>query len=239
MPCNDRTTRCAPPSDCPPTPAPVLPRCDVVLPDGVFANATVVVEGGCIIAVTAGEPLVYDPDPCCSTPGGGGGGGDGLEGPPGPPGDPATVNIGSVSTLAPGSPATVTNVGTPTNAIFNFGIPAGVPGADGEGAGGVTDSSAGIEIEDGLVQALPVAWPPVLTAIGSADYPTVTVTADKNTNGQLSIQIEGLQAMYDALQLLVENTDQQIRNDFSAELDAINEQLQQITARLDDCCPPP
>ena len=42
-----------------------------------------------------------------------------------------TVAVGTVTTGAPGSSAIVTNSGTPTNAIFNFTIPAGATGATG------------------------------------------------------------------------------------------------------------
>ena len=59
----------------------------------------------------------------------------GPEGPPGSPGAPgqdgedATIEIGTVTTLSPGSDATVTNSGTPGAAVFNFGIPKGDPGS--------------------------------------------------------------------------------------------------------------
>ena len=43
----------------------------------------------------------------------------------------ATVAIGSVSTLAEGQAATVTNIGNDTAAVFNFGIPMGQTGAQG------------------------------------------------------------------------------------------------------------
>ena len=62
-----------------------------------------------------------------------GGGSVGPAGPPGPPGPigpvgPAgTVTVGATNTLPPGSAATVVNVGTPTAAILNFGIPEGDP----------------------------------------------------------------------------------------------------------------
>ncbi len=39
-----------------------------------------------------------------------------------------TIRVGDTSTLTPNSPATVTNIGTDRNPIFNFGIPQGVPG---------------------------------------------------------------------------------------------------------------
>jgi hypothetical protein len=47
-------------------------------------------------------------------------------------GTAATVAVGTVTTLAAGSPATVVNAGTSGAAVFNFGIPAGVDGEDGE-----------------------------------------------------------------------------------------------------------
>ena len=71
----------------------------------------------------------------------------GEQGPQGPAGTPgtngtngtaATVSIGSVTTLQPNASATVTNVGTPNNAVLNFGIPKGV---DGTGI-----SAVGVEI---------------------------------------------------------------------------------------------
>lgn len=43
-----------------------------------------------------------------------------------------TVRVGQTTTLAPGSSATVTNSGTDTDAVFNFGIPQGTPGTTGE-----------------------------------------------------------------------------------------------------------
>ena len=60
----------------------------------------------------------------------------GIEGPQGPAGTPgksATIQIGSVTTLDAGSNATVENVGTENNAIFNFGIPKGADGNGGTG----------------------------------------------------------------------------------------------------------
>jgi hypothetical protein len=43
----------------------------------------------------------------------------------------ASVTVGTVTTLAAGAPATVTNVGTAQDAVLNFGIPAGEDGTDG------------------------------------------------------------------------------------------------------------
>jgi hypothetical protein len=59
-------------------------------------------------------------------------GADGAPGVDGADGAPATVTLGTTTTLAPGSDATVTNTGTtPNDAILNFGIPAGADGTDG------------------------------------------------------------------------------------------------------------
>ena len=52
-------------------------------------------------------------------------------GTPGAQGDAATIAVGTTTTLAPGSSATVANVGTSSAAVFNFGIPAGQTGATG------------------------------------------------------------------------------------------------------------
>jgi len=59
-----------------------------------------------------------------------------------------TVTVGTVTTLPPGSPATVVNVGTAKDMVLNFGIPAGVQGIQGEAAtiavGTVTTVNAGV-----------------------------------------------------------------------------------------------
>lgn len=47
------------------------------------------------------------------------------------PGQAATISIGTTTTLPAGSQATVTNSGTATNAIINFGIPRGADGTGG------------------------------------------------------------------------------------------------------------
>ena len=55
----------------------------------------------------------------------------GAPGQDGQPGTAATITVGTVTTLEPGQPATVTNAGSETAAVFNFGIPKGEPGEDG------------------------------------------------------------------------------------------------------------
>lgn len=58
-------------------------------------------------------------------------GDQGNPGPQGERGTNATVYIGTTSTLAPGSQATVYNSGTENNAVLNFGIPKGEKGDTG------------------------------------------------------------------------------------------------------------
>lgn len=58
------------------------------------------------------------------------------------------VSVGTVTTLPPGSPATVVNVGTAKDMVLNFGIPAGVQGIQGVAAtvavGSTTTVNAGV-----------------------------------------------------------------------------------------------
>lgn len=49
----------------------------------------------------------------------------GDKGDKGDRGEAATIEVGAVTTLAPGRPATVTNTGTPSAAVLDFGIPRG------------------------------------------------------------------------------------------------------------------
>lgn len=56
--------------------------------------------------------------------------------PRGGDGSAATIGIGSVTTLPAGSNATVTNAGTSSAAVLNFGIPRGADGVSGGGGAG-------------------------------------------------------------------------------------------------------
>jgi hypothetical protein len=66
----------------------------------------------------------------------------GGAGPTGPTGTAATVTLGTVTTLAAGSPATVSNSGTAQAAVLNFGIPQGAAGAAGSGGSGGSSSGS-------------------------------------------------------------------------------------------------
>ena len=57
---------------------------------------------------------------------------DGQDGQDGADGAAATIAVGTVSTLPAGSSATVTNSGTSSAAVFDFGIPQGANGDPGE-----------------------------------------------------------------------------------------------------------
>lgn len=69
--------------------------------------------------------------------GGSGGSGAGPKGDPGPKGTDgkdgvaATIKIGTVTTVAPGTNAKITNSGTANAAVFNFSIPKGEKGEKG------------------------------------------------------------------------------------------------------------
>ncbi len=73
----------------------------------------------------------------------GGKGDPGTNGINGTNGTSATIAVGTVTTLAAGSNATVTNSGTASAAILNFGIPQGNPGQNGTGTGGGLPTTVG------------------------------------------------------------------------------------------------
>ena len=60
-----------------------------------------------------------------------------YKGEKGDTGDSASVNAGTTTTGAPGTSASVTNVGTESNAIFNFTIPEGEKGDPGDTGNGI------------------------------------------------------------------------------------------------------
>jgi hypothetical protein len=64
-------------------------------------------------------------------------------GPTGAQGEASTVAVGTVTTLAAGAQATVTNTGTAQAAVLNFGIPQGAAGTGGSGSGNGSGPSSG------------------------------------------------------------------------------------------------
>lgn len=68
-----------------------------------------------------------------------------VTGPPGPQGDAATISVGTVTTLTPGSTATVSNTGTAGNAVLAFGLPRGDTGPAGStGSPGAQGASGAV-----------------------------------------------------------------------------------------------
>lgn len=244
MTCNTLETNCAPCQDC--TQEPVEPcqcKCgNITLPDGRYEHATIVVEKGCITVVEAGEIPLYTPDVCCA--GTGAGGGSGTQGPPGDKGEPgenATVSIGTVSTLAPGSKATVVNTGTLTNAVLDFGIPAGQQGASGANPNGVTKDAGGIGIQQGAIVSLPATWPPALYILAEAVTAGVSLeaTAPDSNTGIVNLSLN--MAEYDTV--LREYINTQIGNastNLQTQITALNTALQSLQSTVtwiqNNCC---
>ena len=77
-----------------------------------------------------------------------------------------TITIGTVTTLSPGSDATVTNSGTATDPIFNFGIPKGDTGAAGTGDmnASVYDPNSTVASAGGIVAYIDATITAALTA---------------------------------------------------------------------------
>jgi len=90
----------------------------------------------------------------------------GLPGPQGPAGDAATIDVASTTTLAPGSAATVTNVGTTSAASLAFGIPRGDVGPTGSQGPVGPVGPAGVGIAAGGTTGQ------VLGKTSNADYAT-------------------------------------------------------------------
>jgi hypothetical protein len=99
----------------------------------------------------------------------------GPQGPEGPQGVAATISIGSVSTLPPGEMATVTNVGTASAAVLDFGIPKGPPG----------DTSAGTAatVTIGTVTALPAGQQPTVDNSGSSSAAVLNFGIPRGIDG--------------------------------------------------------
>ena len=76
----------------------------------------------------------------------------GDKGDKGDPGEAATIQIGTVTTGAAGTSATVSNSGTEQNAILNFVIPRGATGAQGPKGDTGDSSSSDIEFEYGTLE---------------------------------------------------------------------------------------
>lgn len=100
----------------------------------------------------------------------------------GTPGAAATLAVGAVSTLPPGSPATVVNVGTPNAAVLDIGLPAGNDGDDGASTWGD-------------ISGKPTVFPPEAHAHAITDITDLQAALDaKTTPGFVTAAIDALKA---------------------------------------------
>ena len=112
----------------------------------------------------------------------GGGGEKGDKGDKGDPGQAATITVGDVTTLDAGQDATVTNAGSTSAAVLNFGIPKGEkgdkgdPGAQGPAGEGVPEGGTAGQILakiDGTNYNTQWINPPAATSLMTGTAPTV------------------------------------------------------------------
>lgn len=99
-------------------------------------------SGRIIVQQTSPSAIIVQPDNERKIILKGSGGLKGETGEQGPAGEAATIAVGTTSTLAPGASATVTNSGTSSAAVLDFGIPKGEKGDTGAaGADGYSPSA--------------------------------------------------------------------------------------------------
>lgn len=88
-----------------------------------------------------------------------------------------TITVGSVETLQPDQTAYVNNVGTSTNAIFNFGIPQGIQGSSANALSMPTVvNSLPATGEAGVFYFVPKSY---TTLVGTGDSFTMTISGDE------------------------------------------------------------
>lgn len=98
-------------------------------------------------------------------------------------GTQATIKVGTVTTLEPGSKATVTNSGTETNAVLDFGIPRGYDGTGGGGSSGGSDGEDGGHYIPSVTDDGILSW-----AASKADMPAVDPVNVKGPKGDTPIK---------------------------------------------------
>lgn len=119
-------------------------------------------------------------------------GNTGATGPQGPDGDAATITVGTVTTGAPGTNATVVNSGTSSAAVFDFTIPRGDKGESGSGAGDMLasdyDPNGVVQNAGGIVDYVDGVLPTKTSDLqndgsdGTAAYLETDETAYKTTS---------------------------------------------------------
>lgn len=110
----------------------------------------------------------------------------------GPRGPSSTIVIGDVTTVAPGAPATVTNVGTETAAIFDFGIPQGDQGIQGPAA----------SVAVGVVNTLPPGSLATVTNVGTSSAAIFDFGIPEGDPGEMTgpvSSVDGQAAVFDGV----------------------------------------
>lgn len=114
-----------------------------------------------------------------------------IKGPKGDTGSAATIRVGTVTTLPAGSNAVVTNAGSETAAVFNFGIPKGADGSGGGSGGGADGEDGGYYIPN-VTSDGDLSW-----SATKADMPsvgTVNIRGPKGATGSQGPQgVQGVQ----------------------------------------------
>lgn len=103
----------------------------------------------------------------------------GPQGLPGDPGDDATVSIGTTTTGEAGTPASVTNVGMPGAAVFNFVIPRGQQG----GKGDTGDDGADATVSIGTTSTGAAGTNAAVTNTGTAGAAVLNFTIPRGDQG--------------------------------------------------------
>lgn len=100
----------------------------------------------------------------------------------GPPGQAATLSVGSTTTLAPGSLASVSNSGTSSAAVLNFAIPQGAQGLEGaQGTQGPAGSAA--TVLAGSTVTLPAGSQAIVTNSGTSNAAILNFQIPQGTQG--------------------------------------------------------
>lgn len=123
-------------------------------------------------------------------------GNTGATGPQGPDGDAATITVGTVTTGAPGTSATVVNSGTSSAAVFDFTIPRGDKGESGSGAGDMLaadyDPNGTVQNAGGIVDYVDSVMPTVNDATltiqqNGTTVDTFTANASSNVTANITV----------------------------------------------------
>lgn len=114
-------------------------------------------------------------------------GATGGVGPAGPTGAAATIDIGDVSTGAPGSSVIITNRGNPGAALLDIQIPAGATGATG-GVGPAGPTGAAATIAIGTVTTVSPGSVASVTNVGTSGAAVLNISIPKGDTGSASDQ---------------------------------------------------